>query len=268
MALCARAADAFIAAPYIKAGTLSGILDSLAPDAHLICVSRWTPRDIMYGATDLACRTVVIERSGQFLLHSRLHAKYYRFGTQALLGSANLTRTGMNIDVVGNLEILCEAPTEFDTARFEQSILKEAFTVSDEEFALWSLIKPTQLAEEHSMSERTDMLDRWKPVTRRPEYLWLAYQQQGKGIPLEEQRQLAEWEVGLLGIPSGLTMPEFNNWLRLSLQASPFVRSVLGATGKPKEAVWDLLAGRWGITKDEAARSMATAQNWLSYLDI
>ena len=143
MACCTGSDDAFIVAPYIKSNTLSRVLGALAPDARLTCVSRWTPRDIKYGATDLACRTLVCNKNGVFLLHNRLHAKYYRFGAQILLGSANLTGAGMNVGGSGNLEILCTAPAEFDAVKFEQAVLEEAYTVSDTVFAQWSEIQPT-----------------------------------------------------------------------------------------------------------------------------
>ena len=67
-----------IAAPYIKEEALGLLLD-LVPDAStIICVTRWSPNDILAGASDIVCRRLVIERGGKFRLHSNLHAKYYR----------------------------------------------------------------------------------------------------------------------------------------------------------------------------------------------
>ena len=82
-----------------------------------------------------------------------------------------------------------------------------------------------------------------------------------------EQRELAEWEVGLLGIPPSLTEPEFNNWVTLSLLASPFVKSIMDMADRPRETAWETLALEWSITKAEIERSITTAENWLSYFN-
>ena len=75
---CRDKGQLVIAAPYIKGEALSRLL-ALVPDAASItCVTRWTPNDIMVGASDLVCRRLVTERGGRFRLHSRLHGKYYR----------------------------------------------------------------------------------------------------------------------------------------------------------------------------------------------
>ena len=51
---------------------------------------------------------MVVERGGSFKLHARLHAKYYRFDDRVLVGSANMTASGLGYRHRGNLEILCE----------------------------------------------------------------------------------------------------------------------------------------------------------------
>lgn len=265
---CEGAENVLIAAPYIKARALSQVLESIAPDAKLICVSRWTPRDIQYGTTDLACRSIVFSRGGEFLLHNRLHAKYYRFDRQVLIGSANLTTPGMNIGDSGNLEILCTIPAEFDTAGFEQSLLQEAYPVSDEEFALWELIQPIRQPQDGSQQEQTGAPEDWKPVTRRGEYLWQEYRDRSQEIPMAEQRKLAQWEVNLLCIPAGLTEPEFNNWVALSLLTSPFVKSILDARDQPRESIWHSLSQQWVMTLAEAEHSLSTAENWILYFGV
>ena len=134
---CQKANVAVIVAPYMKAGVLEQVLTAVADSATITCVSRWTPEDIRFGVTDLACRELALTYGGAFLLHDQLHAKYYRFDNQILIGSSNLTEAGMNVPGTGNLEILCAAPPEFDPAQFESQLLQEAYPVSDADFALW-----------------------------------------------------------------------------------------------------------------------------------
>ena len=269
MARCKAAKDALIVAPYMKTSTLERVLAAIPNDASVTCVSRWTPEDIRSGVTDLACRQLVLAREGAFLLHDRLHAKYYRFDDEILIGSSNLTRTGMNVDGFGNLEILCASPTEFDATRFESKLFQEAYPVSDADFALWSRITPIpQQDQTNSLHQDVGRTVGWKPTTRRPEYLWLAYQQSSEEIPLPEQQEIASQEVVALGVPGGLSEQEFNDWVRLSLMTSPFVKSVLAGLEETTEAAWDRLSQQWNISKAEAERSRSTAQNWIAHFGL
>lgn len=269
MAYCQDAQSAFIVAPYMKASPLEQVLDAVANSAAITCVSRWTPPDIRSGATDLACRELALAHNGTFLIHDRLHAKYYRFDNKVLIGSSNLTHAGMNIAGSGNLEILCVAPPEFDAMHFETKLLKEAYAVSDAGFALWSRIT---LIPQHEQTippyHVPDSLDIWKPTTRRPEYLWLAYQQRGWEIPLIEQREIASREVKTLSIPEGLNEEGFNNWISLSLLNAPFAKSILAGLQESKETAWGQLSQQWKISKTEAERYRSTVQNWIAHFGV
>ena len=269
MARCRYAKTAVIVAPYMKTSALERILTAIPDDASVTCVSRWTPEDIRSGVTDLDCRELVMARDGAFLLHDRLHAKYYRFDNQVLIGSSNLTRTGMNIDGFGNLEILCASPSDFDAMQFESRLLQEAYPVSDADFALWSRITPIP-QQDQTVSLHHDLGSPvgWRPTTRRPEYLWLAYQQRGEEIPLSEQQEVASQEVRTMGVPDGLTGQEFDDWVRLSLLTSPFVKSVLVGLEETREAAWDRLSQQWNISNAEAERYRSTAQNWIAHFGL
>lgn len=269
MAHCQKAQSVLIAAPYMKAGPLAQVLSAVAQDAAITCVSRWTPPDVRSGATDLACRELALARGGRFLLHDRLHAKYYRFDNRILIGSSNLTQAGMNIAGPGNLEILCPPPTEFDAMQFERLLLKEAYPVSDSDFNLWSRITPIQQVNQATAPRQAAVsLDTWKPTTRRPEYLWLAYQQRVSEIPLVDQQEIAIKEIEVLAVPTGLNEAEFNNWIALSLMTVPFVNSVLAGLQESSETAREQLSQQWDITKAEAERCRTTTQNWLEYFRV
>ena len=269
IARCKDAKVTVIVAPYIKTGALERVLSAIPDGARITCVSRWTPEDIRSGVTDLACRELILARNGKFLLHDRLHAKYYRFDNQVLIGSSNLTRPGMNIDGSGNLEILCTSPPDFDAMLFESQLLQEAYPVSDTDFALWSRI--TQIPQpDQTISQHHDPGSPagWKPTTRRPEYLWLAYQRRGEEIPLAEQEEIASREIKSLDVPNGLTEQQFNDWIRLSLMTSPFVKSVRANLDETTEAAWERLSQQWSISEAEAERSKSTAESWIEYFEV
>ena len=81
---CMGATEAVIVAPYIKVSPLTMVMDQLGAGASVECFTRWIPVDIQVGASDLDCRTAVVDRGGAFRLHNRLHAKYYRFRRSGL----------------------------------------------------------------------------------------------------------------------------------------------------------------------------------------
>ena len=266
MAHCQNAQSALIVAPYMKASPLEKVLTVVANSATITCVSRWTPLDIRSGATDLACRELVLARNGAFLIHDRLHAKYYRFDDKVLIGSSNLTQAGMNIADSGNLEILCIAPPEFDVMKFETELLKEAYPVSEAAFTLWNRIASIHQEKQIIPPYRAPgSLDTWKPTTRRPEYLWLAYQQRCPEIPSIEQQEIASREIETLAVPRGLNAEEFNSWITQSLLTAPFVKSVLAGLQESKEVAWERLSQQWEINKSEAERYRSTTQNWIAH---
>ena len=263
---CAGATEAVIVAPYIKVGTLTEVIDQLHPEVSLECFTRWTPLDIQMGASDLDCRTLVVERGGSFRLHNRLHAKYYRFDDQVLVGSANLTAAGLSYPRDGNLEILCEPGPPFVPATFEATLRSESKSVSDEDFRTWQHCPVLErIAVPMTEAAAGRSLDDWIPQTRNPEYLGLHYSGSAEQIVSEEQRTLAQLDLATLEVPPGLTPESFRGWVRLSLEASPFMDSVKRFGGRADAVVWDSVAAEWGVSRSMAARWVSTAHNWLRF---
>lgn len=263
---CREADEAVIAAPYIKADTLERLLNLLPTDVALTCVTRWTPRDMLFGASDVECRTLVLDRGGAFRLHPHLHAKYYRCGQRVLVGSANLTAQGMGYARSANLEILCEPVPAFDAMSFERELLGGSRPVSDAEFARWQTIArlPPPPGPAAKAPEPID----WRPVTRDPEHVWLAYREHWDRIPSGDEQRLARDDLAQLGLPPGLAREKFDAWVNAHLQASSTVDEVLRTIGLDDAAAWERLAEAWGRDKSEANRIRATVMNWTTrFLD-
>ena len=263
---CRSADEAVIAAPYIKADALKRLLEQLRPDAALTCVTRWTARDMLFGASDAECRTLVLDRGGAFRLHPRLHAKYYRCGQRVLVGSANLTAHGMGYAPSANLEVLCEPAPAFDAAAFERDLLTESRSLSDADFEQWTAIAriPPPLG---PAVKAPDPLD-WQPVTRDPEHVWLVYNGHLSRIPSSDERQLARADLGQLALPSGLDRSAFDAWVSAQLLGSSIVDDVRRTEGMDKDEAWERLAEAWGRDKSEANRIRETVMNWTTrFLD-
>ena len=210
---CNGAERITIAAPYIKASVLEDLLKYVSNDVNLECFTRWTAKDILEGATDTECRNLVVARGGKFYLHNRLHAKYYRFNDQALIGSANCTASGLNYKRRGNLEILYQPDQSFDKDEFEKQFRAEAREVSDEELALWlSCPVNAPKAQGHVL---TTTLEDWKPLTRFPDYLWLIYSGREVKALDSAQRERARADLQVLGPPQDLSQEQFDCWTKI-----------------------------------------------------
>ena len=263
---CREADEAVIAAPYIKADALERLLALLPADAALTCVTRWTPRDMLFGASDVDCRAVVLERGGAFRLHPRLHAKYYRCGQRVLVGSANLTVQGMGYAPSANLEVLCDPAPTFDAMAFERELLAGSRPVSDAEFARWETI--ARLSPPPGPAVKAPEPIEWRPLTRDPEHVWLAYREHWDGIPSGDEQRLARKDLAQLALPRGLAREEFDAWVNAHLQASSTVDEVLRTMGLDDDAAWERLAEAWGRDKSEANRIRETVTNWTTtFLD-
>jgi len=263
------ATEAVLVAPYIKVDALKTVLDILQAEVSLECYSRWTPLDIQTGASDLECRTLVSGKGGSFHLCNRLHAKYYRFDGQILIGSANLTASGLSYAHSGNLEILCEPSHDFDWHSFESDLRLQSWEVTNEEFLLWQECTAFEVSlTDPGMEFTGGDLDNWKPQTRQPAYLWLSYIGKESKIPTPEQRELAKLDISTLAVPQGLSVGRFNAWIRSSLRASPFMDSLRELSQENEKTVWDAIAQEWHVAKSVAARWTSTAHNWLRHFEV
>ena len=265
---CRGAANVTIAAPYIKAGNLIGLLQDIGPQAAVQCITRWTPQDIRAAASDINCRTIVVDYGGSFRLHNRLHAKFYRFDEQILIGSANLTASGMSTNHPGNVEVLCSPDSSFDSVSFEQSLVRDSREVSDTEFLMWQKCPVDAMPKLEDMPAPSGSpAGNWRPMTRFPEYLWLAYTQQYGDINPDEQLDQAHLDIQSLRIPPRFTRTEFDNWISACLAVSPFVDTVKKLAGIDDRTAWREIAGQWQITTAEAERSLTTTQMWLAHFE-
>ena len=263
---CSGAQDLFIAAPYIKAGTLATILDDISPTASLICVTRWTPHDLVVGASDTECRTIVNGRGGSFRLHPSLHAKYYRINDVVLVGSANLTYSAMGWSSHSNLEILCRPGNDFDGYAFEKTLLDNAKEISNEEFARWESITRITTHKQPAVTADQPLLDTWRPATRDPRHLELAYQGRIDDIASTDEQLAAQRDIQALVIPPGLNNEQVRMWASTCLLAAPFANRVIQLHGMDSRERSRILAEAYGLGITQARRDMETIENWIAFL--
>ena len=264
--LCSGAQDLIVAVPYIKANALAKVLDCINPTASLTCVTRWIPHDLAVGASDMECRTLVIERGGSFRLHPSLHAKYYRIDDVVLVGSANLTSAAMGWSSHPNLEILCPPRDDFDADTFQRFLFEDAREISDEEFAHWGAIAKINAEVKHSVTDAQPLLGTWRPATRDPRHLELVYQGREDSIASLDEQRAARRDIQALLIPPELTDKQVRAWVSVCLLAAPFTNTVIQLYDMEAAEAARLLAETYDLGLTEARRDMETVQNWIAFL--
>ena len=140
--------------------------------------------------------------------------------------------------------------------------------VSDDDFRIWQQCPEVERGFLPSTADVYESsLIEWIPQTRNPGYLWLYYSGSEAQIASDEQRALASLDLRALKVPPRLTSESFRDWIRLSIQSSPFMDSVRQFGTRTDVVVWDSIAAEWGVSRSIAARWVSTAHNWLNYLD-
>ena len=264
--VCSSAQRLVIAAPYVKVDALNVVLSNATSDASLVCITRWRPEDLIVGASDTGCRTLITQRRGSFRLHPSLHAKYYRIDDIVLVGSANLTSSAMGWAPQPNLEILCRAGDDFDPHNFERELLRDSREMSDAEFACWESLIKINVENNSAIVSALPLLDTWRPATRDPRNLELAYQGREDEIASFDEQRAARRDIQKLSIPPDLTAEAVRAWISTCLLATPFTNSVIRLSDSDAENVAGSLAETYGLSTTGARRDMETVQNWLLFL--
>ena len=255
--------EVVVAAPYMKQDALERLLALLPHGATITCITRWQRHDIAVGASDIGCRAMVKSFGGTFLLHPRLHAKYYRLGQRTLIGSANLTSRGMGYVSPSNAEILCEPSPGFDSIRFEQFLLRDARRIDDSELARWEAVQGLPRLE-GDRSVKPGQGREWWPATRDPENVWLAYTGSAEQIISPDELRMAEQDLTVLDLPGGLDRGAFGVWIAADLLSSAAVNDVRRTESLSESDAWTSLSDAWGVSKSDAQRFRETAQNWIA----
>ena len=264
--LCSDAQKLIIAAPYIKASALFRVLSDISSTASLICITRWNPQDLVVGASDLECRTIINQLGGSFRLRQSLHAKYYHIDDVVLVGSANLTSSAMGWSPQSNLEILCRPGDDFDADSFERSLLDESREISDDEFEYWKALTKDISQMSSTIASTRPQLRSWRPATRDPKNLELVYQGREDDIASLDELRAARSDIQILLIPPGLTSEQIRMWASACLLAVPFANTVIQLQDMEPPSAARSLAETYGLGVIDARRDMETVLNWFRFL--
>lgn len=266
--------DVVLCSPFIKRPAFRWVLDQLHERARLMVFTRWRLNEIAAGISDMDIWRDMAHR-GNATLHicHDLHAKYYRIGKQAVLGSANLTGAGMGLNPVGNLELLVPANSDFPCAAFEEILIGESILVDE---ALYSNILEAiqevcvQPIWDEPLAEQVSppVSFKWTPHTRSPAQLFAAYTGEETTVT-GRNRQFVLEDLVALSIPAGLSESGFRRLGAASLGQQPYFRQVFCFCAEPRRfgAVrdWIMETGFAGGDREQASRLWQTTIRWLGY---
>lgn len=234
--LSAKAAtgSVLLVAPFIKRAAMVRIAEAL-PALSLTCVTRWIPQEIADGVSDLEVWDLFKDRPDWALfLRSDLHAKYYRFGTVAFAGSANVTNKALGWCRNPNLELLLDinpACPEIET--FEKELLSRAMRVNqhlvDRTAKTVAALKrlPANYPVAQPKQDNIDIcdLEQWAPVSCHPARLFECYSGRSDSV-ITSVFEDGVKDLSSLGVPQGLSRSEFVAFVSTRIQQLPIVELI------------------------------------------
>lgn len=219
--LCREAIDDFtLVAPFITMGGLVPLLEALPEKIAPVVYTRWLPADVCSGVSDPRVFHLIAARGGSVLLNDQLHAKAYISGNRALIGSANVTSTGLGWAAKPNIEVIVETTNDDPNVQRLLDELDASRLASPDEAA--SAIELAKMSSGSEPNSR-DPSPVWLPKHPVPMNVVAAYL--GTTTPVDKQH-LAE-DLELLAPPGGLDEAGIRRYITLSMQTG-----LMGAVGR------------------------------------
>lgn len=135
-ALFTNAQCGLLIAPFITKAGLFPLLEVLSPGGRLDVVTRWEPAEIKAGTSDPMVIDDIHATGGTVRLLPQLHAKLYRAGEVALVGSANPTAAGLGFAMSANVEILIDVGAENKAVMRLLAVVDAAASLADRNLAI------------------------------------------------------------------------------------------------------------------------------------
>jgi len=202
-----------IVSPFVTRAGVDPLLEVLSPGAVVTLYTRWRADEVAAGVSDTGVLTR-LGPSGRVLLSPLLHAKVYlRPGRAALVGSANLTATGLGWrDEGAGLELLVEVPeADQALAALFNDLEAHAYLATP---SLAALVDEQAKALAGAFQRPPSIPPRaltkpWIPSYNVPRVLWAAY----KGDWDPDVILLARSDLDALQVPPRLTERQFNAYV-------------------------------------------------------
>lgn len=269
--------EVFLAAPFIKIGALKRLIEATPTAASLTVVVRFLPADLAVGVTDFEIVEYLLARSKTRLLAQPvLHAKLYRVDGRAMIGSANITGRALGWSSTPNLELLLELQADNERVRqVEAEIIGTSYPltaeIADSVRLAASALQPAQRVTELLDFESTDGSAMWIPTCLRPEFLWEVQMRGDAYSATQGVVRAAKRDLGVLGIPPGLTKTVFDSMAKGIFMSSSFYSAMMIAMAD--NGFSDADAAAWlgrehaSSLSESPSDTWAAIKNWMKYFN-
>ena len=266
-----------LCAPFIKARVLEVVLSVVSNSVPVRIVTRWRPKEVAAGVSDLRVFEVANGRPNTDLaLFDDLHAKVYVADDECLVGSANLTASALGWTERSNVELLVPVHVadedvalllrrlEFaEAATFTRrsEVEKEAAAIANAVGGVTTLDEGDDIAE-----WRGKRMVAWLPRCATPDRLYEIYQNHDATVVAEGTKEDGEADLRDLKVPLGLQQTAFNEVVRDTLRVMPAVGRVLeevprGVTDSRGIALVE--EGRPGLAAEDASKQWRIVRDWI-----
>ncbi len=125
--------ELIIMSPYIKLEPLKMLLEKVDPAVKIIVVARWRISDLVFGSSDLEIFDYLKSRNHSLYTHHQIHLKIVvKDKKDILLGSANVTGSGLGLFENSNIEAIAIDSLDEKYLPSIYSILKESKLVTSD----------------------------------------------------------------------------------------------------------------------------------------
>ena len=226
--------EVILCSPFIKANALRVILETVPQFVPVSIVTRWRATEVAAGVSDLAIYDIAKERRyTEINLLQSLHAKLYLADDSCLVGSANLTATGLGWCENSNIEILLAVHrSDPDVERLLyllDSAIPATYQIRSEIEKKVAALGSVELIDAQDIP--SDMVPNlsavWFPRCAAPENLYSVYQDSMTTVVVEGTRADAMADLSALLPPPELEREGFVTYVRSTLQQLPAFRRIL-----------------------------------------
>ena len=265
--------EVILCSPFIKTNTLRVVLETIPQFVSVRIVTRWRPTEVAAGVSDLAVFDIARERQNTKVdLLQSLHAKLYLADDNCLVGSANLTATGLGWCENSNVEILLSVRrSDPDVGRLLyllESAIPATFQIRSEVEKEVAALESVKLIDAQDIpSNMVPILSAvWLPRCATPESLYSVYRDPRTTVVVEGTRADAMVDLAALLPPPELEKEDFVTYVRSTLQQLPAFRRILDSIpARLTDTDGEMIVGdlRQDLSQGDSTRQWRIVRAWI-----
>lgn len=125
--------ELIIICPYIKSDSIKRVISRVQENVNVLVVGRWRLIDIIMGSSDLEVYDLLKKKNIEFYINHKIHLKVLlRDKNKILLGSANLSGSGMGLLEESNIEVVTILDFDNKYLRDINKIIKTSIKMDDD----------------------------------------------------------------------------------------------------------------------------------------